>query len=195
MQISSNSSYNFDTTVTFSQNNPEDNIAQKNKDTDSTQESQKNKDTKKDSTDKTKLTQEEQQQVNKLQARDTEVRAHEAAHKAAGGGLAGSASFSYQRGPDGKMYAIGGEVPISFQEGSTPQETIANARQVVAAAMAPANPSPQDYSVASSARMMELRAQQELIKEQMEKIQNKDAASTSYTTDTQKNNNKIDIAI
>ncbi len=120
------------------------------------------------------LTPQERQQVAKLQARDTEVKAHEAAHKAAGGGLAGSASFEYQKGPDGKMYAVGGEVPISFKKGSTPEETIANARQVRAAALAPANPSPQDFKVASSATMMELKAQQEKIKEQLKELQNQD---------------------
>ncbi|MEJ2373466.1 MAG: putative metalloprotease CJM1_0395 family protein, partial [Sulfurimonas sp.] len=95
------------------------------------------------------------------------------------------ASFSYQKGPDGKMYAIGGEVPISFKEGSTPEETIANARQVVAAAMAPANPSPQDYAVASSARMMEMQAQQELVKKLQEE-QNAQAGHKTYA-DAQNN--------
>ena len=118
-----------------------------------------------------KLSPEEKQLVAKLQARDTEVCAHEAAHQAAGGGLVGGASFSYQRGPDGKMYAVGGEVPIAFKEGSTPEETIANARQVKAAAMAPANPSPQDYSVASSATTMELKAEHKLLKEKMLELQ------------------------
>lgn len=109
------------------------------------------------------LTAEEEQVVNKLQARDTEVRAHEAAHIAAGGGVVtGGASFSYQKGPDGKQYAIGGEVPIDASEGSSPEETIQKARQVRAAAMAPADPSPTDYKVAASAIMMEMRAQQEL---------------------------------
>ncbi len=121
--------------------------------------------------DPQKLSPDEKQLVAKLQARDTEVRAHEAAHQAAGGGLAGGASFTYERGPDGKMYAVGGEVPIAFKEGSTPEETIANARQVKAAAMAPANPSPQDYAVASSATTMELKAQQELLKEKMQGLQ------------------------
>jgi len=111
------------------------------------------------------LTPSEKQVVSELQARDTEVKAHEAAHQAAGAGLAGGASFSYEKGPDGKMYAIGGEVPISFKEGKNPKETIANARQVKAAALAPANPSPQDYAVANTATMMELKAQQQLQKE------------------------------
>lgn len=149
----------------------------------------------KNSLSKQQLEPSEQQQVNQLQVRDTEVRAHEAAHKAAGGGLAGSASFSYQKGPDGKMYAIGGEVPISFKEGSTPQETIANARQVVAAAMAPANPSPQDYSVASSARMMEMSAQQELTKELQNKLNAKQSYNENQNSNEQENNKNLDIAI
>ena len=118
-----------------------------------------------------KLSPEEKQLVAKLQARDAEVRAHEAAHQATGGGLAGGASFEYKKGPDGKMYAVGGEVPIAFKEGLSPKETIANARQIKAAAMAPANPSPQDYSVASSATMMELKAEQKLLKEKMLELQ------------------------
>lgn len=158
MQISSNSSYDI-----------------------SNQHKSSSKEDKKEekSTTSTKLDPSEQQEVNKLQARDSEVRAHETAHKSAGGGLAGSASFSYQKGPDGKMYAIGGEVPISFEKGSTPQETIANARQVAAAAMAPANPSPQDFSVAASARMMELSAQQELVK-QLQEEQNQQNGFKTY---------------
>ena len=123
------------------------------------------KDSKKVSEAPQNLSPGEKQQLHELQARDMEVRTHESAHQAASGGMAGSASFSYQRGPDGKMYAVGGEVPISMKSGSTPEETIANARQVAAAAMAPANPSPQDYAVASSARVMEMKAQQQLSRE------------------------------
>jgi hypothetical protein len=115
-----------------------------------------------------KLTVEEQQQVVALQERDTEVRGHEAAHQAAGGGLTGGASFTYQQGPNGKQYAIGGEVSISTKGGSSPREAIANARQVIAAAMAPGNPSGQDFAVASSARMMEIKAEQQLAKQEQE---------------------------
>lgn len=111
------------------------------------------------------LTQDEKQVVYELQARDTEVRAHEAAHQAAGGGMTGGASYSYQRGPDGRMYAIGGEVSVSMPKGSTPQEMISNAQQVIAAALAPANPSAQDMSVAASAKSMMIQAQQEKAKE------------------------------
>jgi hypothetical protein len=124
----------------------------------------------------TELSQDEKKVVYELQARDTEVRAHEAAHQAAGGGLTGGANYSYQRGPDGKMYAIGGEVSISIPKGSTPEEKIANAQQVIAAALAPADPSAQDMSVAASARAMMIEAQQEKAKKAYEEqsSENKD---------------------
>jgi len=118
---------------------------------------------------KQELSEDEKLLIKKLEARDTEVKAHEAAHQSAGAST-GAASFTYEKGPDGKMYAIGGEVPISFSGGSSPQETIANARAVISAALAPANPSAQDMAVASSATMMMVKAQQELAKEDQEKI-------------------------
>jgi hypothetical protein len=121
-----------------------------------------------------KLSIDEERLVNELQARDSEVKAHEAAHQAAGGGMTGAATYTYQQGPDGKMYAIGGEVSISMSSGSTPQETIANARQIAAAAMAAGDPSPQDHAVAASARVMEMKAQQQLAKQQQEEVIGKD---------------------
>ncbi|HEC1769570.1 TPA: hypothetical protein R1738_000127 [Campylobacter lari] len=120
------------------------------------------------------LSTEEVKQVRELEKVDREVRAHEAAHQAAGGALAGAASFGYTRGPDNKMYAVEGEVPIRMQKGNTPEETIANAMQVIAAAMAPADPSPQDYKVAANAMQMQndARAEQAKIKAEELKAQN-----------------------
>ncbi|EAH4669959.1 hypothetical protein PEY33_001526 [Campylobacter coli] len=119
------------------------------------------------------LTMQQVQQVRELQSIDRNVKAHEAAHQAAGGGLAGAASFSYTRGPDNQMYATAGEVPIRMQKGRTPEETIANARQVVAAAMAPADPSPQDYKVAANALKMEFEARAEATKLKAQEAQEK----------------------
>jgi len=107
------------------------------------------------------LTRDQQQEVQQLRQRDAQVRQHEAAHQAAGGQLTGPASFSYQTGPDGKSYAVGGEVQVSAHAGRTPDETIAIARQVRAAALAPGDPSPADLSAASSAAQMEAQAQQQ----------------------------------
>ncbi|RMD64917.1 MAG: hypothetical protein D6824_03380, partial [Planctomycetota bacterium] len=71
------------------------------------------------------LSDEEQQQLEELRARDAEVRAHEAAHLSAAGGLAkGGPSFETQVGPDGKAYAVGGEVSVDTSPGATPEETI-----------------------------------------------------------------------
>jgi hypothetical protein len=109
------------------------------------------------------LTRADQVQVARLHARDREVRAHEAAHQAAGGGHAGAASFTYQQGPDGRRYAIGGEVPIDMSAISgDPAATIAKMARVRAAALAPAQPSAQDLAVASAAGRIAAEAQQEL---------------------------------
>lgn len=121
-----------------------------------------------------KLSEDEQTLVKNLASRDSEVRAHEAAHQVSGGGMTGAATFTYQQGPDGKMYAIGGEVSISMKAGSSPQETIANARQIATAAMAAGNPSPQDFAVASSARVMEMKAKQQLAKQEQESVMGKE---------------------
>ena len=106
-------------------------------------------------------------EVAELTVRDEQVRAHEAAHQAAAGSLGGAASFTYETGPDGKSYAIGGEVPIDMSGGRTPEETIARAQQIRAAALAPADPSPQDLSVAADASHMEAMARRELSAEQL----------------------------
>lgn len=142
----------------------------------STQESQE--DSTKETTEEKRNTQmvngkelepDEVQYVRELESIDRNVKAHEAAHIAAGGGVvSGGASYGYTRGPDGKMYAVSGEVPISMKKGKTPEETIQNARQIVAAAMAPADPSPQDYKVAASAMQMESQAR---VEQSQEKIQ------------------------
>lgn len=109
------------------------------------------------------LSEEELQVVRELEARDAEVRRHEQAHIAAAGGLAqGGASFSYQRGPDGEQYAIGGEVSIDTSKAATPEATVQKMQRIKAAAMAPASPSGQDRAVAASASRMQQEATQEI---------------------------------
>jgi len=102
-----------------------------------------------------------QEQVQRLKAVEEKVKAHESAHKAAGGALAGAVTYQYTTGPDGKRYITGGEVSISIQKGSTPKQTISNMEQVIRAALAPADPSPQDRAVASEAAAAEQQAKQE----------------------------------
>lgn len=113
------------------------------------------------STDTVTLSDAAQQQVQKLKQADTSVRQHEAAHQAAGGAHAGGASFTFTRGPDGKNYATAGEVPIDVSPESEPAATVAKMEQVKAAALAPADPSPQDLRVAAQADAAKLQAQSE----------------------------------
>lgn len=117
------------------------------------------------------LTPEEKKAVAELSARDREVRAHEQAHASVGGDLAGSPSYEYESGPDGKRYAVAGEVPIELREGSDPEETLQNAQTVRRAALAPAEPSPQDRSVAAAASQMEARARAEILEERAAEVQ------------------------
>lgn len=133
--------------------------------------------------------------VRELEKIDQNVKAHESAHIAAGAGIVtGGASYSYTRGPDGKMYATAGEVPIAMEKGDTPEETIQNARKIVAAAMAPSDPSPQDYKVAASAMQMETQARAEMARESQEELkkdekerQNKSQENKSVDSSTETN--------
>ena len=109
------------------------------------------------------LTPDQLKELTELKARDREVRAHEQAHQSVGGQYAGAMSFTYERGPDGAQYAVGGEVSIDVSpvEGD-PQATIEKMRVVRAAAMAPAQPSAQDRAVAARAMQTMLQAQAEM---------------------------------
>lgn len=119
--------------------------------------------------DQNELSPSELELVKKLQARDLQVRTHEAAHLAVAGSLAiGGASFTYQKAPDGKQYAIGGEVRIDTSEEQKPQMTAKKMRQVKAAALAPSDPSAQDLQVAATASMLEMKALMQIAKEKSE---------------------------
>lgn len=124
------------------------------------------------------LTEEEQEQVSELKSRDREVRSHEQAHLAAAGAYAtGGPSYEYQQGPDGRRYAVGGEVGIDTSPVSgDPEATIQKAQQIRAAALAPASPSGQDQQVAAAATQMESQARAELSKQN----QARPSAAASY---------------
>ncbi len=133
------------------------------------------------------LGEEEKRQVDKLKKTDQEVRAHERAHMAAGSGLVmGGASYEYERGPDGKMYAVGGEVKIDTSKERDPVATIRKMQKVRRAALAPAQPSGQDRSVAAQASQIEAEARIELQKERSESSKEGDAQQqvSPFDTDT-----------
>lgn len=129
-------------------------------------------------TDAGSLDRQEMLELRKLTERDTEVRIHEQAHLSAAGQFArGGASFTYQRGPDGVSYAVGGEVGIDVGKEATPEATIAKMRIIKRAALAPAEPSAADRSIAAQAAAKESQAHQEVLSRLQE-----DLLHTSSTT-------------
>lgn len=113
------------------------------------------------------LSEAEKRELEELRRRDHEVRQHEQAHlKVAGRYASGGARYVYEMGPDGRMYAIDGEVLIDVSpvEGD-PRATLQKAQQLRRAALAPTNPSPQDQNVAARASQMEQEARRELLEE------------------------------
>lgn len=109
------------------------------------------------------LTEEELQVVEELEVRDREVRQHEQAHASVGGQYTGAPELEYTRGPDGRMYATSGEVSVDTSAISNdPEATIEKMRTVIAAALAPAEPSTQDRQVAAKAQALMAEALAEL---------------------------------
>ena len=131
--------------------------------------------------------------IAELANRDREVRSHEQAHAAVGGVHAGAPTYTYTRGPDGKRYASGGEVSIDVGAvANDPQATLTKMEIVIRAALAPAEPSAQDRSVASQAQAQmavaraELAAMQRSEAESPQRAADEDAEKTddpSVTSD------------
>jgi hypothetical protein len=174
--------------------------AEKNASTVTEQESrqnqqQSNKDNSEDNNSTADKTEEEVQQlaeekvINQLKIRDKEVRAHEMAHANIGGTTTGAPSYTFEVGPDGKKYAVSGEVDVDLSiVPGDPQATIVKMQKVYAAALAPVSPSIQDTRVAASATQKILTAQSELLalnNEILNKTSNNSegAISTAQNTD------------
>lgn len=134
--------------------------------------------------DGTPMAPEEIQLLEQLKQTDREVRQHEMAHQTVGGAYAGGASYEYEVGPDGKRYAVAGEVPIDYGPvPNDPQATIEKMQTVIAAAMAPADPSPTDYQVAAQARqyLLEAKLEASMQRSEMNQARSDGAAATSST--------------
>ncbi len=110
--------------------------------------------------------------IRELASIDRKVRAHEQAHASVGGALAGAPSYTYKTGPNGVRYAVAGEVPIQLSPvAGNPKATLSNAEQVRRAALAPADPSPTDRRIASSAQALASKARFEIARLAAEQIQ------------------------
>ena len=95
----------------------------------------------------------EEDVLREMRERDRDVRMHERKHLAAAGDLArGAPRYHYQIGPDGKPYAVGGQVQIDTS--AVPGDAEATARKgerIRHAALAPGQPSGPDLAVAQDA--------------------------------------------
>lgn len=113
------------------------------------------------------LTPDQQREVAQLQATDRKVRAHEQAHIAAGRELITSGpQYTYTYGPDGKQYATGGEVGIDTSPEKKPDANIRKGERIQTAALAPAEPSQQDYSVAATGSRLEEQGRADKLREE-----------------------------
>jgi hypothetical protein len=114
---------------------------------------------------------EEQKKIEELKRIDAKVRAHELAHQAAAGELFRGKSFKYIIGPDGKQYAIGGEVSIDITpDPENPEKTIQKMQKARRAALAPADPSTTDLKVAAETLKIEAEARRKLNEEKNSQI-------------------------
>jgi hypothetical protein len=114
------------------------------------------------------LTGGEKAMVERMRARDQEIRAHEQAHLAAAGSYAvGGAKFTYALGPDRKLYAVHGEVRIDPSPiPGDPHATLQKAEVVRRAALAPSAPSSADKAAAARADRMARAAREQIAKQQ-----------------------------
>lgn len=160
------------------------------------------------------LDEKEKAELERLKERDKEVKKHEEAHKRASGGLLTvGPTYEYKVGPDGKKYAVSGDVQIDIAEvKGNPEATLQKAQQIKRAALAPEQPSPQDKRIAAKAVEMELQAKQELNKVSNDNIPNTETQSTAelksemkdiitydskgnVITDAEINSNEVDVII
>ena len=136
----------------------------------------------------TELTASEKALVSRLQARDTTVKAHERAHISAGAGvILSGATFVYQKAPDERLYAIGGEVAIDTAPENEPEATVKKMQLVRTAALAPSDPSPTDYQVAATASMLQMQARLEITRAMQHELLTK-AKETYHANNTLQEN-------
>jgi hypothetical protein len=122
------------------------------------------------------LTIKEKLDVKLLGLMDRSVRAHESGHLRVAMDIAvGVPAFEYKLGPDGKKYAVGGEVQIdaSVNAGGDPEAAIEKALKIKSAALAPSDPSPKDLRTAAQAQVLINKARRMLDRERLEEIRNK----------------------
>ena len=132
---------------------------------------------------KTELTPEELRRIAELKRIDASVRAHEQAHINVGRDLITSGpNYEYTYGPDGKRYAVGGEVGIDTSPEREPEANIDKGQRIQDTALAPADPSPQDYRVAATGKQLEDQGRRDLRAERAAEAAPRDKRVDAYAS-------------
>lgn len=115
------------------------------------------------------LSQAQQREIDRLKETDRLVREHADAHLVAGQGVVLSGPrYSYTYGPDGRQYASGGDVTFDTSREQKPEANIDKGQRLQTAALAPAQPTPEDFQVAAVGKDLETSGRQDLASRQAE---------------------------
>ncbi len=98
--------------------------------------------------------------LEKFKSMDSNIRSHEQAH-ASSGTTTTPIQYSYQVGPDGKMYATGGHVRLDTSIPSDPKSAAIKLDQIKRSATSSVDSSSADMSIASSVNLMKMRLELE----------------------------------
>jgi hypothetical protein len=146
------------------------------------------------SAQETQYTPSQQRRIAELARIDAEVRAHEQAHINVGRDLITSGpSYEYTYGPDGRRYAVGGEVGIDTSAEKEAQANIDKGQRIQDTALAPADPSPQDYAVATTGRALEELGRNEIRQQQLAEAESPRRSPAQAYDDAEPAGPRVDV--
>ena len=93
-----------------------------------------------------------QRVLNKFKHSDANIQSHEQTHASIGRTTA-PISYTYQEGPDGKMYAIGGHVKLDTSIPDDPKAALFKLDQIKRASLGPSDVSGADIGIASQVNL------------------------------------------
>ena len=99
-----------------------------------------------------------QRVLDKFKKTDADIKSHEQIH-ASIGQTTSPISYNYQEGPDGKMYAIGGQVRLDTSIPSDPKAAAFKLDMIEKAAAGPMNSSGADSSIVSQSNLNKILLQ------------------------------------
>ena len=96
--------------------------------------------------------------LEKFKRTDAEIRSHEQIHASIGHTTA-PISYTYQQGPDGKMYAVGGSVRLDTSMPEDPKAAAFKLDQIQRAASAPMDSSAADNQIVNQSNLNKILMQ------------------------------------